>query len=524
MRPSGPMDNAYAFAVPYAASCPEDHVRVLDTLTHVGFGQRVAEDEGDQLASYFVETDHWARLLAGGVDVIYGPKGSGKSALYSLLNARKNDLFDRAVLIAPAENPRGAPAFKALVADPPLSENEFIALWKIYFACLISATLDEYGAGGAWASQLRGHLERNDLVPQKMNLQGMLQIAFDYVKRLLRTASIEGGVKLDPHTQLPVGVTAKITMTEPTQSQIKRGYTSVDQLLTLGDRALTEAGYELWLLLDRLDVAFSDSLALEQNALRSLFRVYLDLRVLKRISVKIFLRSDIWRRITTAGFREASHITRQLTIGWNSGSLLNLVVRRAVQNHSLLEHYSTSKDAVLKSAETQRAFFYKIFPEKIDLGQNKPDTFDWMLSRTTDGSKQSAPRELIHLLNALRNKQVRQLEVGVPEPPDGRLFARSVFKDALPEVSKVRLEQTLYAEYPELRDTIERLRGEKTQYPIAALSELWRTPPDESLKVAKSLVDVGFFEQRGERQAPVFWVPFVYRDGLDLVQGTAEYE
>ena len=51
-----------------------------DVLAVIDFGHRVAEEESDALLGYFVETDHWRRLYAGSVDVIYGPKGSGKSA------------------------------------------------------------------------------------------------------------------------------------------------------------------------------------------------------------------------------------------------------------------------------------------------------------------------------------------------------------------------------------------------------------------------------------------------------------
>ena len=49
------------------------------------FGQRVAEDESAELEHYFVQTDHWARIFGGEIDVIYGAKGTGKSALFSLL-------------------------------------------------------------------------------------------------------------------------------------------------------------------------------------------------------------------------------------------------------------------------------------------------------------------------------------------------------------------------------------------------------------------------------------------------------
>ena len=85
-------------------------------------------------------------------------------------------------------------------------------------------------------------------------------------------------------------------------------------LLAIADGALREAGVSIWLLLDRLDVAFAESLALERNALRALFRVYLDLAAFDSISLKIFLRTDIWDQITKEGFREASHISKRVTL------------------------------------------------------------------------------------------------------------------------------------------------------------------------------------------------------------------
>jgi len=59
------------------------------TLQSSTFGSRVAEDEGEDLKSYFVETEQWRKVIAGDVDVIYGSKGAGKSALYSLLVDQK---------------------------------------------------------------------------------------------------------------------------------------------------------------------------------------------------------------------------------------------------------------------------------------------------------------------------------------------------------------------------------------------------------------------------------------------------
>lgn len=57
----------------------------LSVLKQASFGERIAEEEMKELGTYFVETDQWRQLVAGKKDIVYGAKGSGKSALYSLL-------------------------------------------------------------------------------------------------------------------------------------------------------------------------------------------------------------------------------------------------------------------------------------------------------------------------------------------------------------------------------------------------------------------------------------------------------
>ena len=294
-----------------------------------------------------------------------------------------------------------------------------------------------------------------------------------------------------------------------------------EEAFELVQSVLDSYSNSIWIALDRLDVAFSDNEDLEESALRALFRVYLELPDL--VKLKIFLRTDIWQRITTAGFREASHITKHLTIDWDHNSLMNMVIRRALHNRSIRDAYGAGVDLAQQPIATQETFFYRMFPQQVDGGPSKPKTFSWMLSRTQDSSGKTAPRELIHLLNSLRDVQVRRLELSTEPLPDGEnLFARPALKAAMPEVSKVRLEQTLYAEHPNLREYIEQLRGEKTKHNCETLSKIWRVDSASALERASKLAKVGLFVQEGSKEAPEFWVPFLYRDGLDLVQGTAE--
>jgi len=495
-----------------------------EILLEVSFGERIAEEEIEELARYFVETDQWKRIFGGDVDIVYGEKGSGKSAIYSLLTTRTDELFDRGIILVAAENPRGAPAFKDLVADPPASEQEFTALWKLYLLALIAETFREFGVSGSDADVLTQSLSEAGLIEakRKMSLQAILRGVQDYARRILQAESIEGGFTLDPVTGMPNGVTGRITLREPTAAEAGRGLVSVDTLLRHANSALEDSGYRIWLVLDRLDVAFADSDELEKNALRALFKVYLDLAAHDHLSLKIFLRTDIWRRITEEGFREASHITRHVTITWDAQSLLNLVIRRSLKNDSLRTYYGADEEEILARVQSQGEFFYRMCPDQVEVGSNKPKTFDWILGRTRDGSGTNAPRELIHFLSSLRDAQLQMLEVGHSEPPDALLFDRAAFKAALPEVSKVRLEQTIFAEHPRLRPYMEKLEGEKTQQYPSTLAAIWGVDEEEASKMGNDLVEIGFFERRGSKEEPAFWVPFLYRDALKMVQGSAD--
>jgi len=492
----------------------------LAVLREASFGERIAEEEMKELASYFVETDQWRQLVAGKKDIVYGAKGSGKSALYSLLLQKQEDLLGRGILIIPAERPKGAPAFRDIASDPPTSEHEFVSLWKLYFLSLIGKVIQDWGVETEEARTVLVALADAKLADPNLKLQDRLRRARAYVRRAAKATGVEANVGIDPATGMPKTVGARITIGATDADWRKAGYQSVDDFLEMADIALSHADFDVWVVLDRLDVAFMTHPELEQNALRALFIAYRDMQNLDKIRLKIFLRTDIWRRITAGGFREASHITRHLTITWERQALVQLVLRRVLRNEHICTYYGVAPSDVYAKVEAQDALLQRMLPDQVDAGKN-PATFEWMLSRTQDGTGQAAPRELIHLMSSLRDNQIKRLEVGHDEPPGESLFDRAAFKEALREVSRVRLTQTLYAEYPDLKPLVERLDGEKTQQNPQTLAGLWGTSQDEARKHANSLVDIGFFEARGEKEAPAYWVPFLYRDGLNMVQGDA---
>ncbi len=379
-------------------------------LETASFGERIAEDEVNELENYFVETDQWRRLASGEADVVYGAKGAGKSALYSLLTRRSDSFFDQGTLLLTAENPSGTPAFRDIADAPPTSEPEFVGLWKAYFLSLVAAVLLDYGVETPAAKRVYGYLQGAKLPHGKASLNTRLRAVREFITR----SGVEAGVTLDASGQ-PVGLTGKITLREPSGEMRQQGFVTLDELLEDANRALADLGFRVWLLLDRLDVAFLQHEDVEKNALRALFKAYLDMKPLNQISLKIFLRTDIWERITNEGFREASHITASITITWDPQSLMQLLLRRVLRSPAIVSYYGVDPESVFASVGEQEALLRRVLPDQVDLGK-APKTFDWMRTRTQDGSGQTAPRELIHLLTCLRESELKRIEVGHGEP------------------------------------------------------------------------------------------------------------
>jgi len=482
---------------------------------NITFGDRVAENESQQLNSYFIKTQHWEKVRAGEVDIIFGSKGSGKSALYTLLFSKSVEMEGEGVTLISAEKPTGQTVFSEIKNTPPTTTNEFVVLWKIYLCQLIVKELMAKGKCIDSANFVREKLVEAGLIEESNTLKRLVNNAMKFTKNLFNIESIEGNADLGS------AVGGKITFRTPTFEMKNNGDISVDELLEKLGNFLQENCLSHWVLFDRLDVAFDQDADLEKNALRALFKTYRDIEDLGSIRLKIFLRDDIWKRITDEGFRESSHITRTTIISWSNQSLLNLIVMRAIKNSSILEKYNVDYDSVERSHAEQRVLYYKIFPSQVDVGENQSDTFDWILNRVRDGLGNAAPREVIHFHNEIINREKESGSIGTRKAEDPNIFSRQSIKAATMEVSRVKIEQNLFAENPNLKPYILKLDGKKAEQKIETLSSLWSLGSEDTRVVANDLVNVGFFEQPSARDDGIYKVPFLYRPYLRVTQGKA---
>ena len=66
------------------------------------------------------------------------------------------------------------------------------------------------------------------------------------------------------------------------------------------------------------------------------------------------------------------------------------------------------------------------------------------------------------------------------------------------------------------------MEGEKTLQRRASLAAIWQVDEKGAGEVADRLVGVGFFSRSGDKSDPDYQVPFLYRQALSLVRGSAK--
>lgn len=236
-----------------------------------------------------------------------------------------------------------------------------------------------YDIKGKEINHLYRILEDEKLIEEERNLASILRNVQRTARRILNSINLDTALSVDPATGYP-SVGAKISLKEPTTDEKKNGVLSIDNMFSVLSKALVDNDWKIWILLDRLDVAFIDNHDLEANALRALMRVYNDIKGFDNVSMKIFLREDIWKKISAGGFREASHIIRYVLLSWDSSSLLNLIMRRVLSNNVILNEFGLDKASVLQSAEKQLELFLRLFPRQVDPGKAKSLTLKWMIT------------------------------------------------------------------------------------------------------------------------------------------------
>ena len=189
---------------------------IKDVLVELDLGSSAAEHD-DALEDYFIETDVFRSLVADRHDTVAGDEGAGKTALYRILQKRYPSLLKDVEVLA-GFNPAGAPVFQRLAEGEPLTEGQYITVWKAYVLSLVGNWALQINEGGLSHSmlELEALLKRTGLDSADDSPSTIFNQVMNLVRRLTRPRSAEIAATITPDG-LPV-VAPRIEFGERTRT------------------------------------------------------------------------------------------------------------------------------------------------------------------------------------------------------------------------------------------------------------------------------------------------------------------
>jgi hypothetical protein len=498
-------------------------------LEQVDLGSSIAEQD-TLLETARVETSAFTDLLQDKVDLVPGTKGSGKSALFRIfVDFLPNHLLRyRKVVIAHGVQKHGDNVFHAFKDQfQGLSEDDFVSFWCIY---LISLAHEQFIKGELYKSYLQGATSEIEHFRQacakayipEIRAKKSLKEILGWSLHVLKTWAPRLTYKLpDDAGELEFNLFGKTLTQKPAQpigpAEVPRFVTAVKEAL---EAILTKVDLAIWLMVDRLDEVFPRRTDLETRALRGLLRS-MRLFTSQVIRIKVFLRDDMLEQAvsTEEGFTALSHITarQSVTLRWSEEQILTMLVKRLFANESLRSYLDVNWERLNANQEYREECFYRVFPRTVHSGPNQSRTMRWMYNHTMDGKGVVTPRDILDLVT--RAKQAQQDAFN--QSPNGEsswLIGPQAIQYGLEELSKRRRDTYLKAEFPHLWQHVEKFRGGKSEYSTSALQRLlgrqWQ-------KISGDLIAVGFLKMRGRIGQATYWIPYLYRKGLELTRGRA---
>lgn len=493
--------------------------KVLESLE---IGNGVAELERSILSSFFFESITWKKLRKDKIDFILGPKGSGKSALYYYLLEHESELHSEGNFIVSSENTSGESVFSTLANGVNFEEEDLTRIWKLYFLTLILDTCKKNGITSKVSEQTEELLRQEGIYEQGWSISQLFANISDYIRSRLYFEAADGEFELDPSTGFPKKIKAKLTFGSPTTAQQKQGIVSIDALLQSYNNLLLQNKRKVWILLDRLDAIFPNDRKKEKIALRSLVRVYAAARNLPAIRIKIFMRNDLWSSITKEdGFREASHLAPVTArLDWDKSTLGEMLLKRFLLSKEFRTYFRKDETFTTSNSNDKHNFLYSLFPEKMNLYGNKPQkSFDWLVMYTQDGLGVSAPRDLIELVNSAIEYEITRLEKGdTPYKQRNLLFNHQGLNFGGSVLSKTKMEQTIFAEFPECRKYIEAfIDSSGRNFDDDKLVGVWGVEQEEAVKMASYLCEIGVLKKSSTRSgATNYLIPVLYTNYLGI--------
>ncbi|PZV00239.1 MAG: hypothetical protein DCF32_17870 [Leptolyngbya sp.] len=452
-------------------------------------------------------------LLFDRKDIVLGAKGAGKSALWKEIqdSPEKYEILQD-IRLHPITNPSGDPEFRdilAAISQESFPDPEELRVgWRLYFLAQFWRAAKPILENTWEVISLEEEMRKYGIVAES---DRSLKLAFAYaISKARKLKNLE--------IKWLEGVSFEFS-----EESLQAGGSAVaipfNDLMRQINSALSQVKKRVWLILDRLDEIVLGDEERENIVLKGLLLAFRDMCDYPNARIKIFLRDDVYNRVTSIGhFPALTHVRSKATvpIRWELEDLRHLVILRFLANHSI-EEYLKSKNIDAQTSDGRKNIYYYLFPEKIDKGR-AAEGFKWIVDRITDGNDIATPRDLLSVVDTARQYQIEQMERESLEIPGERLFTEDTLKKSVRKVAKDNLETRVFAEYPDLRQSISAFSGQKADHNNDTLKSILG---DNWEDILLRLERVGFVYSRTKKGVPVWTIPFFYSFALGITRGSA---
>jgi hypothetical protein len=409
----------------------------MELLSSLHLGDEVAERD-PLLQKAFVATEDYRQVIEDRCDLVTGVKGSGKSAIViTALEDTARSAASRRFLL-PAQNMRvGAAIYESDTIPEQASSDEdlYRRLWTVHVIGLVGNFLVHRFETTANVSDLRG--------------------ALDSVGLLLGHASGEP----DEVWRLAVAAILRPGITDP----------QLNKLLRYLQQALNRLNTNVWVIFDRLDDVYGTRMELEKRLVRGLLQAHIHIANFgPDLKTKLFLRSDLLDRVTLdRGLRNLDKVKR-LRLNINAWDLSRLFLARLLQCDEFAKIARIDSPKLLDRYDILKGMA-ALLPKRspnTDITAPPQDAYGYLFQRTADGTGRYTPRTTLAYLRLAIHEQRRVCERhNVTEIPQGPILQTPALHRAWVQLSEDRLENYIYAEFPQLRAFIDRLDGGPAAYP-----------------------------------------------------------
>ncbi len=468
--------------------------KIIESLQ---FPEVNAADNRQDLSLLFQRTTDFERFLDDTTCLIRGRKGTGKTALYWLFLQHKTVAHKLAH--GRLDNTIFLSAHGRFQESRP-SRDEFQ---------IIHQTLQQ--DGGTWEAFWRAYLllrcYQEDLFKFP---QGKKGAKFTELKTTIDNLPREGWLSECTQALLELSTNSQLRLI------VK------DAVSILLNEETRNNSQKLWFLYDDLDEDFPEAGEVRKQALTGLFQLVqsCDANRLTEIRFKIFLREDIWNRLS---FDNKSHFTgRDILLQWTRIDFLRLALRQAIQSDfkDLVDRISpvavesidlANEDAIDKALEI-------LWGSHRRGGNRSKKVSRWVYERLTDSSGTTFPRSLSILLKEAKEQELTYKGQSSSKFREDRLLQSKSLELGLKKASEKRCEE-IKEEYPHLINFFEALNGKSALLEKEQLQAIWQNSAFSIIEnfeeFASFLGEIGILEWREKDQRYKFADIYVYGFKMD---------